>query len=125
MNKILLLFYVVTFSQSCIQTAATGGQSLDNKTFQDKMKDTMAIVLDVRTPDEYQQGHIPHATLINFYDEDFKAELDKLDKDKTYLVYCNAGGRASKTSKIMKEKGFKNVFNLEHGFKKWNGAVEK
>jgi len=84
-----------------------------------------AVILDVRTPQEYASGHIPHAVLKNFYDQDFSQQLDSLDKSKTYLVYCARGGRSSQASEMMVKKGFKNVFNLQNGFDNWDGAKEK
>jgi phage shock protein E len=125
MKKILLAFFFCALVYSCKETGATGYETLDNQTFAQKLNDSNVVVLDVRTPDEYRQGHMPHAILMNYYDDGFRENIQNLDKDKTYLVYCAAGGRSSKTSKILKEHGFNNVFSLEHGFKKWNGPVEK
>jgi rhodanese-related sulfurtransferase len=62
---------------------------------------------------------------LDYYSPEFKTELSKLDKNKTYLVYCGAGGRSSKTSKILKEQGCDSVYNLDHGFNNWDGPVEK
>ncbi|MGD1843570.1 MAG: rhodanese-like domain-containing protein [Thermonemataceae bacterium] len=77
------------------------------------------IVLDVRTPEEYSEGHLPNAKLINFYDEDFKEQLNQLDKTKTYYVYCKAGGRSTKATELMASQGFTKVYNMEGGFSKW------
>ena len=76
-------------------------------------------ILDVRTPQEYFQGHIPGAKNIDFYSSNFKEELNKLDKNKTYMIYCRSGHRSGETLKIMKELGFKNIINLEYGFNSW------
>jgi phage shock protein E len=86
------------------------------------------IVLDVRRPDEFAEGHIPGATNLDFYAPDFQAKLAGLDKDKTYLIHCQAGGRSGKTEKLMQQLNFKSVLHLNEGFGKWEEAgkpVEK
>jgi 3-mercaptopyruvate sulfurtransferase SseA len=55
------------------------------------------ILLDIRTPQEYAQGHIPHAVLLDYYHPSFKASLQRLDRNKTYLIYCRSGNRSSRT----------------------------
>ena len=74
------------------------------------------IILDVRTPEEFNEGHVTGAININFYGEGFEAALDTLAKDKNVVVYCMAGGRSGKTSRLLNDKGFSKVYNLENGF---------
>jgi len=78
-----------------------------------------AVFLDVRTPEEYVGGHIPKCTNINFYDSAFAEHINKLDKTKEYIVYCQSGGRSSKATRLMKAEGFQNVCNLEGGISAW------
>ena len=126
MRHLLILFLLSTSFIACSQTQNQAGyKNLDNKAFAEKLKDTSVVILDVRTPDEYNAGHIPNATLVNFYDADFKTKVQALDKDKTYLVYCAAGGRSSKASTLMTDNGIKAVYNLQGGFNKWDGPKEK
>lgn len=80
------------------------------------------VVLDVRTPEEWDNGHIEGARHINFYDDNFKDEVAELPKDKEYVVYCYSGGRSAKAVHLMKEEGFKNLHNLEGGIKGWTDA---
>jgi rhodanese-related sulfurtransferase len=102
------------------QAEAATPQSLEPKTFQAKLKETPdAVLLDVRTPEEIEQGKIPGATPMNFKDADFETRLSALDKDKAYFVYCAVGGRSGKTVNLMKEKGFAKIYNLEGGFEAW------
>ena len=121
--SIVILFLSISLSACSQQQPAY--HNVDNKKFSQLMVQPNTVILDVRTPAEYQQGHIPHATLINFHDQNFSQQLDSLDKSKTYLVYCASGGRSSKASQLMTDKGFKSVDNLEHGFSQWNGEVAK
>ena len=86
------------------------------------------VVLDVRTRKEYSEGHIPNSVLVDFNSDDFEKELAKLDKNKTYLVHCAAGGRSARACKKMDALGFKKVYNLEGGMGAWEKAgksVEK
>ncbi len=76
-------------------------------------------VLDVRAPEERMRGYIKGSENLNFYDLDFKNKLEKLDRTKTYIVHCAAGGRSSKAVKMMKELGFGSAYNLIGGFGAW------
>jgi rhodanese-related sulfurtransferase len=77
------------------------------------------VVLDVRTPKEYSEGHIENANLLNVQSEDFENQLEKLDKDKTYVVYCKAGIRGCKAVDLMEKHGYKEVHNITGGIDKW------
>ncbi len=78
-----------------------------------------AIVLDVRTPKEFAEGHVEGAVNINFRDEDFAEQLTRLDTSKTYLVHCQSGGRSTKSLPILERAGFTNVVHLDGGFRAW------
>ncbi|WP_296697664.1 rhodanese-like domain-containing protein [Algoriphagus sp.] len=78
-----------------------------------------AIILDVRTPDEYSEGHISGALNIDYMDDAFEQEIANLNKSKTYLVYCKAGVRQDKASIRMKELGFEHIILLEGGITSW------
>ena len=82
------------------------------------------IILDVRTLEEYNQGHIPNAQLINIQNPpNFLQELELLNRSKTYLVYCRSGARSSQACILMKNKGIENCFNLLGGINQWNGKI--
>ncbi len=123
-NQIVLLLLLVSFA-ACSQTTTTGFKNIDTKSFAEKMKEKEVVVLDVRTPGEYKEGHIPSAVLIDFYNPDFAGQVEALDKNKTYLVYCASGKRSSNAAQMMSEKGFKEIYNLKGGFNGWDGAKEK
>ena len=80
------------------------------------------VLLDVRTPEETAEGIIEGAIKIDFYGDNFETEVLKLDRDKTYIVYCKAGGRSSNASEMMSKAGFKDVSNLEGGYTAWSEA---
>ena len=80
------------------------------------------IVLDVRTPQELSEGVIPNYKQINLFNTSFKEEIARLDRSKTYLVYCRSGNRSSKASALMAKMGFEYVLNLKGGIKAWNAS---
>ena len=74
------------------------------------------ILLDVRTPMEFNEGHIENAKNIDISNSNFESELDKLDKDQTVFVYCAIGVRSTKAANLLRKKGFKHVFDLDGGY---------
>jgi rhodanese-related sulfurtransferase len=97
--------------------------------FDKKLNETKdAQLVDVRTPEEYSEGHLKGAINYNLNAGDFDSNLNKLDKNKPVMVYCLAGGRSGEAAEKMKEKGFAEVYNMKGGMMKWNAAnkpVEK
>jgi rhodanese-related sulfurtransferase len=81
-------------------------------------------LIDVRTPGEFEQGHLKGALNYDINGSDFENQLSKLDKNKSVLVYCLSGGRSSSAADILEEKGFLEVYNLKGGIMKWT-AQEK
>lgn len=95
----------------------------------DKLRaDKNAVVLDVRTEDEFKEGHIPGAVNLDFLSADFQQKAAKLDKSKTYLVHCASGRRSVGAINVLSKAAFTNLVNLEPGFHDWEKAgkpVEK
>ena len=88
------------------------------------INDTNAIVLDVRTEAEVNEGIIPNAIHIDIYKgQGFINEVEQLDKTKNYYVYCKAGGRSGQACAIMNQLGFENAYNLMGGFSQWKGDI--
>lgn len=87
-------------------------------------KDDNAIILDVRTEQELEEGYIPNATHLNIMNAGaFMDGANQLDKDKNYYVYCRAGSRSAQACMIMESIGFKNTYNLIGGFSEWEGET--
>lgn len=86
--------------------------------------DKDVVVIDVRTPEEYEKGHLEGATLINFYGEDFSQKINELPKDQKYLVYCHSGGRSAKAVKQMEDAGFTDVHNMLGGWSAWQSKQQ-
>jgi len=85
----------------------------------DEMKklitDKKVVILDIRTFDEFKEGHIQNAINIDFYSDSFEKDLDKLDKTKTYIIYCRSGNRSGLALKTMEELKFMEVYNVLGG----------
>ena len=86
---------------------------------QDNQNNPDFVILDVRTPEEVAEGYIENAINIDFYSETFRDELDRLDKDKTYLIYCRSGGRSGNTLNIMEGLNFREVYDVSGGMIEW------
>ncbi|MDX1405039.1 MAG: rhodanese-like domain-containing protein [Woeseiaceae bacterium] len=84
-----------------------------------------AVIMDVRTPAEYEMSHITGAINVNVQSDDFETMLASLDKDKTYLVHCTRNpqnGRSSRALEAMQSLGFKHLKSLEGGYLAWKEA---
>jgi len=86
------------------------GKNKDNQSF---------IIIDVRTPEEFANEHIENAVNLDYYSEKFRDELNKLDKEKTYLIYCRSGNRSGKALSMMRELGFREAYNMLGGIIQW------
>lgn len=80
------------------------------------------IVLDVRTPEEFAEGHLEGAIMIDFYAADFADQLAQLDSDVPYLLYCRSGNRSSQTAALMSDLGFADVAEVDGGVLAWTEA---
>ena len=80
------------------------------------------FLIDVRTPSEFKEKHIANATMIDYNDASFESNISKLDKTKTYLVYCGSGKRSAGATAKMESLGFKNLYNLDSGLATWTQA---
>lgn len=105
---------------ACGSPAAT--DTLDVDGFAKLVATPEVVVLDVRTPAEFAEGHLANAVLMDVNAGDFAAKAAKLDKDKTYAVYCCSGNRSATALKIMKDAGVTKVSHLGQGFNAWKAA---
>lgn len=74
------------------------------------------ILVDVRTPEEFNAGHIDQAVNINWFDSDFSEKMKSIDKNKTIYVYCKKGGRSAKAAHLLDSLGYVNVVDLTGGY---------
>ena len=132
-GSVVVLFSILVLFLSPF-TACTAGPKPDQQTspalevtpeqawamIQQNKNNPRFVILDVRTPKEFFQGHIAKAINIDFYSLSFNQELEKLDPAKTYLVYCLSGGRSRAAQKVMLKMGFKKVYNMTGGILAWS-----
>lgn len=127
-NKFILSFAVLFLAliNSCTTNSQVQGvKNIKQTEFQKLAKEANTIVIDVRTPGEVKEGYIDGAKLfIDYNSSSFESKIDKLDKSKSYVVYCRSGGRSARASELMAAKGFK-VYNLEGGISSWTGVIKK
>ncbi|WKZ70952.1 MAG: rhodanese-like domain-containing protein [Melioribacteraceae bacterium] len=98
---------------------------LDSKTFETQIKeDKDGVLIDVRTKGEHDEVKIPNSKLIDIMSPTFIQEIEELDKDKTYYLYCRSGNRSYHAGRAMIQRGFTKVYNLEPGIIGWMGEVE-
>jgi rhodanese-related sulfurtransferase len=87
-----------------------------------RIGDPRFVLLDVRTPKEFSEERIEGAVMVDYLSPSFREEMAKLDRSKSYLVYCRTGHRTNGAVKVMRELGFQNVSVLAGGITKWNEA---
>jgi rhodanese-related sulfurtransferase len=80
------------------------------------------VILDVRTPEEFAEGHIEGAVMVDFYSDTFDDELAALDPNVPYVVYCRSGNRSGQTITKMEQIGFQSVEDIDGGVVAWAGA---
>ena len=117
MKQLIILFINITLLAS-----STPAQNKDvtAETFQKDLATPNVQILDVRTPGEYQAGHIKNALQADWLQQDqFKDRIQYLDKTKPILVYCASGGRSGKAAQWLAQNGFQNIENLKGGFTQW------
>ncbi len=95
-------------------------KNISTTQFQEMVKSKEnAIILDVRTPQEVASGAIEGNVALDYYGNDFTAQLNKLDKNAPILIYCAVGGRSGDAMRKMQKMGFKEVYNLSGGIRAW------
>ncbi|MEO5789947.1 rhodanese-like domain-containing protein [Gelidibacter sp.] len=88
--------------------------------------DSNAVIIDVRTQEEVNEGYIPNAIHLDIYKgQEFIDAIEKLDPYKSYYVYCRSGARSGQACSIMNQLGFEKAYNLMGGFSNWNGPSTK
>lgn len=127
MRSVVLLFATVlgVLLNSC--TAQPAG-TVDVATLQAELLADSVQLVDVRTPDEWSRGHIKGAVHIDWFSDDFKVQVEKLDKDAPVRLYCAAGGRSEEAREMLRGMGFRDVLDLDGGIGAWKksgGALVK
>lgn len=105
----------------CSSNGSTSPQ-LGIEEFAAKTAEANVVVLDVRTPAEFAEGHLANAINIDFQSGNFETDISKLDKGTTYAVYCRSGNRSGQAVKVMAELGFTDLYDMDGGVIDWAAA---
>lgn len=108
------------FIYGCSQTENQSYEGLSIDRFEKSINQpSKKIILDVRTPKEYDGAHIKNSTLIDVYDPAFEQKINTLDKSKPVYVYCASGIRSERAATTLKKNGFKEIYHMEGGLNEW------
>ena len=123
MKKLILLFiaFVSIVNVSNAQSKNAVVTNLSSERFKAIIaNDKVGAIIDLRTTEELKKkGYIKGAVQLDFLAADAEKQIDKLDKNKTYYIYCASGGRSSDAAAYMEKSGFKRVYTLEKGISDW------
>ncbi|EMS33997.1 Rhodanese domain protein [Mariniradius saccharolyticus AK6] len=115
-----LIFSLILITWSAQAIAQEGAPKLSPKEFNEMgHKGKKSVILDIRTPEEIAEGYIEDAIFVNWTGGNFEEEVSKLNKKKTYYVYCRSARRTIPATEKMKELGFKKVYMLDGGINNW------
>jgi len=98
---------------------------LEPSDFASRMKQSDAVIVDLRFPPEYEEGHIENAINVNFFDPNFQSNILELDKSKTYFLYGKGEAPTKRAAIYMKQKGFSAVYTIKGGYEAWTGLNQK
>ena len=120
------ILWIVFFTLTIAGTALAAGSPVTNvtvgkaqKLITERAGKTDFVILDVRTPDEFAEGHIDGAVNLDVQSPNFEKGLRKLDRTKSYLVYCRTGNRSRRATLTMEALGFRSIFHMTEGIVKW------
>tara|TARA_R110002012_G_scaffold230933_1_gene403679 strand:+ start:422 stop:805 length:384 start_codon:yes stop_codon:yes gene_type:complete len=123
--KFILSFIIVTAFTLGVNAQNSKHQILDKATYQDSLVQPNVTLIDVRTSEEYESGHLDKAQNIDFLNEElFITEIEKFDKSQPIYIYCRSGNRSGKAATLMQELGFQNIYDLEGGYLNWTSKSE-
>lgn len=123
MKKILKSSLIACFSFFAACDNGTAQELLDAKAFEQKIaQDKNPTIIDVRSPEEFESGHLENAQNINWNGSNFDQAVSKFNKNKPVYVYCLSGGRSADAAAKMRQDGFKTVYELQGGMLKWRAA---
>ena len=112
MISILLLVATVTWAEG-VQTVTPDEFFA---AFDASKADGDGVIIDIRTPGEYDRGHAPGSLNIDYYAPDFADQLDRLDRSTDYFIYCNSGNRSGRSLDLFRKLGFESVYDLAGGW---------
>lgn len=120
MKRLAILLALVSLTAAL--PAADKPKDVSVNEAQKLIQEGKVLVLDVRTPEEFKEGHIEGAVNIDFNGKDFTTRVKKLDPAKPVLVHCQGGGRSGRSLPILEQLNFPQIYHLHEGFGEWEAA---
>ena len=118
--KLTILLFVAVLGISCNTKSQSQTDSISViSPTEFKEKSVSHAIIDVRTPEEFSEGHIEGAVNINFFDDTFLEQISKYEKNEPLFIYCKSGNRSGQASKKISDLGFKQIYDLEGGILSW------
>ncbi len=117
LKYILIVVFSIIFSCSLINNESINQMNSDELIEFIELND--AVLVDVRTEDEYNSGYIENSLNIDYFSNDFSVNADKLDKNTPIILYCRSGKRSSMSANKISKLGFKEIYNLQGGILEW------
>ncbi len=114
MKNLLYLVFCVAFLSACTET---GHKKPITELSAEDLED--AVLVDVRTPEEFAEGHLEGAVNYNWYDKHFTQQMQSIGKSQKVYVYCKVGGRSASAAKYLDSLGYKRVIDLTGGYDAW------
>jgi len=121
--RLFLMMLLVGVMSGCAQSPASAGVDVSVEEAQRLWLNKEAIIIDVRTPGEYRDGHIPG--VVNIPLDELEKRMNEVPKDKKVVLICRTGNRSAQGTQLLRSKGLQNVFNSTGGMSTWKGPVEK
>jgi len=117
-----LIAVALVVSVAACSSASAATEDVNVEEFASVIEGPGIVILDVRTPEEFAQGHIAGSININVESPDFTSKVEQLDKSQTYAVYCRSGRRSGVATQQMESLGFTSLYNMNGGVIDWAGA---
>ena len=114
-RKLLVLIALLFTLTACTSSNVSSIQNVDAETFISKISGGNTLIIDVRTPEEYNSGHLKDALNLDVESGAFESSLVSLDKSASYALYCRSGRRATIAANLMAKSGFKSIINFNQG----------
>lgn len=119
MKKVVFVLLFITAFTSCLDQRSEEVKVISAEEMRSLLEADEVQLVDVRTPEEYDLGHIDDAQNIDYFSPTFDEDIKNLDKTKPVILYCKSGGRSAKCAEKMVEAGFVKIYDLEGGISKW------
>lgn len=121
MKRFILLLFIILVASCKEHSAQSTIVSIDEFNVMVLGKDVQLV--DVRTQEEFKEGHIDDAINIDYFEEEtFAQKFSQFDMQQPIYIYCRSGNRSQKSAKILQELGFQEIFDLEGGYEAWNDS---